>query len=532
MFSDSIVINNHTSGSVQVIIAETTMTLSEPPSMAPNVGSLDVQSLINQLRPAFANANITEMSLKRRVEETSDDPLAYTTILTDGRGENSLGAADIFRVQYQYRTNILGNFHDFRIVLANLPDTNIIIGLSIDTDQDFGTGSFPTPLGIGPTARDIGSEFEVLLDASGVLIDSLTPLGRIPAGIVISTANDTLTIVGLPFLLSIQKDSVLTISTETLLGGINATWLNDPDRKMNIGVVATHIQANANPLPDFAPAESHGNIGGETGVSWLSEDRVSATITSGDSATIHLTGLAAQLPGIYNTILKVIPAGRPTVNLPVQLNVTALAQPHIVLNASSYSDTIRLGDSTVHVLSISNTGNADLVWGVLDTSNTTWASATPALGSTLAGQSSPATVTIRSAGLTPNTTYNSRFLILSNDQVTGTIAFPLSLRVNPAVGVSEREKAIPTSFALSQNYPNPFNPETNISFDLPKSTLVNLRLFNLIGQEVGTIVSGQLPAGTHTYRLGAERFGLTSGVYFYRLSAGEFVQTRKMVLLR
>ena len=87
-------------------------------------------------------------------------------------------------------------------------------------------------------------------------------------------------------------------------------------------------------------------------------------------------------------------------------------------------------------------------------------------------------------------------------------------------------------FFLHQNYPNPFNPETNISFDLPKTSPVTLKIFNLIGQEVATIVNGQLPAGTHSYRVGSERYSLTSGVYFYRLSAGNFVETRKMILLR
>jgi hypothetical protein len=184
------------------------------------------------------------------------------------------------------------------------------------------------------------------------------------------------------------------------------------------------------------------------------------------------------------------------------------------------------------VLTISYTGIADLVWGIVDTSNTTWASVTPAFGGTLVGQSSPTTMRFRSAGLTPNTTYNSRFLILSNDPTANTIVFPISLRVTPIVDVNEKEKPLPTSFALRQNYPNPFNPETNISFDLPKSAFVNLRLFNLIGQEVATIVNGQLSPGTHTYKVGGDKFGLTSGVYFYRISAGDFVQTRKMVLLR
>jgi uncharacterized repeat protein (TIGR01451 family) len=541
VFQDSIKINNYTTGSIQVALAESTTTLTESPSLKPSVASLDMSTIIKRLRSAIQHAHFTRESLEKNSEVVTEDPLAYATILADERRENGFGAADIFQVQYQYRTNILGSFHDFKIVLANLPDTNVVIVLSVDTDQDFGTGSFPTPLGAGPTTRDIGSEFEVLLDASGVLIDSLTPLGRIPAGIVASTANDTLTIVGLPFLLSIQKDSVLTISTESALGGINASWLSDPDRKMNIGFVATRLSQGANLFPDFAPEIGHALVGTETGVSWISEERTSLSIPSGDSAIVHITGLAAKLPGIYNAILKLTPAGRPAVNLPVQLNVTGLAQSHIVLDATSYRDTVRLGDSTTHTLTISNTGNADLIWGVLDTSTTSWASATPAFGTAPVGQSSSTIVKFNSAGLIPNTTYNSRFLIISNDQTTGMIVFPISLRVNPSVGVEENDKTIPTAFALRQNYPNPFNPETNIKYDLSDQATVTLKIYNILGQEVATLANGLQQAGFYSTEWnGKNQLGskVAGGVYFYRLEANPadggapFTSLKKMLMLK
>jgi hypothetical protein len=92
--------------------------------------------------------------------------------------------------------------------------------------------------------------------------------------------------------------------------------------------------------------------------------------------------------------------------------------------------------------------------------------------------------------------------------------------------------SVPETFSLHQNFPNPFNPTTQIGFDLPQSGAVTLKLFNLLGQELGTLLSGSMNAGTHTYTLNADAFRLGSGVYFYRLTAGDLVQTRKMILVK
>ncbi len=99
------------------------------------------------------------------------------------------------------------------------------------------------------------------------------------------------------------------------------------------------------------------------------------------------------------------------------------------------------------------------------------------------------------------------------------------------------ESGLPTQFALRQNYPNPFNPSTSIEFSLPQSGFVTLKVFNLLGQEVATLIAERLPAGRHTARWDAE--GLASGVYYYRLSVdspvgrhGLFDETKQLVLLR
>jgi hypothetical protein len=88
----------------------------------------------------------------------------------------------------------------------------------------------------------------------------------------------------------------------------------------------------------------------------------------------------------------------------------------------------------------------------------------------------------------------------------------------------------PMNFWLSQNYPNPFNPETAISFQLSANSSVALRVFDVLGREVAVLVNEEKPAGV--YRVAWDAASLPSGVYFYRLKAGSFVETKKMLLLR
>jgi hypothetical protein len=92
------------------------------------------------------------------------------------------------------------------------------------------------------------------------------------------------------------------------------------------------------------------------------------------------------------------------------------------------------------------------------------------------------------------------------------------------------EELIPVRYELTQNYPNPFNPSTTIEFALPQAGYMTLKVYNILGQEVAALVAGDHAAGT--FKATWDASGLPSGVYFYRLTSGEYVQTKKMVLMR
>ncbi|MFC1724285.1 LamG-like jellyroll fold domain-containing protein [candidate division KSB1 bacterium] len=113
---------------------------------------------------------------------------------------------------------------------------------------------------------------------------------------------------------------------------------------------------------------------------------------------------------------------------------------------------------------------------------------------------------------------------------------PVWVATGEPVGVDEEPKVeIPKKFALKQNYPNPFNPETTIKYELPKTSDVSLKIYNILGQEVKTLINQRKPAGYHTIIWdGRNKNGIkvSSGIYICRIKAGHFVSVKKMVMIK
>jgi hypothetical protein len=102
--------------------------------------------------------------------------------------------------------------------------------------------------------------------------------------------------------------------------------------------------------------------------------------------------------------------------------------------------------------------------------------------------------------------------------------------VNFPVGVAEEQKALPDQFALMQNYPNPFNPSTVFGYSVPIASDVRIVVYDVLGREVRVLLDERKSPGTYDIRLDAT--GMASGIYFSRMTAGSFVQTRRMVLVK
>ena len=163
-----------------------------------------------------------------------------------------------------------------------------------------------------------------------------------------------------------------------------------------------------------------------------------------------------------------------------------------------------------------------------------WLSVDPTSGYALEGETNDITVTFDTDELEEGD-YLGQIVIHTNDQNNPMLVVPCSLTVSSVVGIDDQTSSIPTAFSLSQNYPNPFNPTTDINFALPIRSDVNVTVFDLLGRRVQTLVSGEMEAGYHTVTWnGRDDSGtpVSSGIYFYRIDAGNFNMTRKMIMLK
>jgi len=206
---------------------------------------------------------------------------------------------------------------------------------------------------------------------------------------------------------------------------------------------------------------------------------------------------------------------------------TGNAAPKGKISAAPWNvvyDTTRSGDTSSYYVAIMNYGNATLTVSSV-TSNSTAFVVESSPASIAAGELAYAKVKFKPTS--PFTLYSGTLTIANSDLVKTVTLTGVS---GQTLGIEQLGSTVPSSYSLNQNYPNPFNPETNIEFSLPKSSFVNLSVFDISGKLVSTLVESSLSAGKYNYRFTSE--GLSSGVYFYKLVAGDFMDVKRLMIVK
>lgn len=191
---------------------------------------------------------------------------------------------------------------------------------------------------------------------------------------------------------------------------------------------------------------------------------------------------------------------------------------------ASFSEMVNKGDSITVELHISNSIASPLSYSFNITEN--WIRIFPASSSVGGNETITVLLTFDATNLNEGV-YSTEITL--NDPHHGGLQIPVQLTVTSTTGI-EKEDETPNSFLLIQNYPNPFNPSTTISFSLPKDQNVSLIVYNVLGNQIQTLINKYLPLGNYSLKFDAAN--LPSGIYFYRIQSEQFSQVKKMILTK
>jgi hypothetical protein len=274
-----------------------------------------------------------------------------------------------------------------------------------------------------------------------------------------------------------------------------------------------------------------------TGTTWANASPASGSVPADSTrrflVQFNSTGLQ---PGTYRGNLTITSNDtyHSPLLIPMRLTVTGIAQITVTPRDSLNFGAVRMGTTDTLSLRVRNTGS--------DTLRATSAVSPPGRFATLTptvklAPNDSTTIRITFTPLDSTSTYSATLRIVSNDPDPADDTVFVALR-GRGRGVTSVRLAvldiIPDRYQLDQNYPNPFNPSTTIRFGIPSGSgqaeTATLRVFDMLGREVALLVNDKLSPGLYTAHF--ETSGLSSGVYLYRLNAGKFVATKKMILTK
>ncbi|MCC7430206.1 choice-of-anchor D domain-containing protein [bacterium] len=339
--------------------------------------------------------------------------------------------------------------------------------------------------------------------------------------------------------------------TPTANGSLNGTLQianNSTTNPANVSLVAQGLAPVI-----AAPAVSFGSIlVGGNGTADL-------VISNTGGADLSVTGLTFSNPAFTTTStvtfpITVVPNGSATISLtcsptatgnlsgnvqiannsavnPLTVNLSAVGTAPVIVTANTldFGNVLVGAPGSTKLLVIHNTGTGLLTVSAMNFSTSVFSSIFPTPFNVAPGDS---------VGIPITALFSADSSITGSVDLVNTSATSpktVNLAANFVLSAWDGSNAIPTVFSLENNFPNPFNPTTTLRFALPEKAFTKLVVYNVLGQAIKTIVSEQLPAGYHSFKWnGTDENGkqVSSGIYFYRIVANNFVQTKKMTFLK
>ncbi|WP_337865051.1 T9SS type A sorting domain-containing protein [Ignavibacterium sp.] len=207
-------------------------------------------------------------------------------------------------------------------------------------------------------------------------------------------------------------------------------------------------------------------------------------------------------------------------------------------NTNNWDASTGLPDALSFQIPVSMTGYGNLVFsyfvGFLTSQGSVYSSSDGGLNWTILNSTGLPTTVSPGASQSAITATSTNLFLYNQTQSGSTVDTAKTGVYRTIISTTSIENLenLPTKFSLSQNYPNPFNPSTTISFTIPQSEFVTLKVYDVLGNEVAMLVTEYKSAGTYNVQFSTNNLHLSSGIYFYRIQAGQFNEVKKMVLAK
>ena len=268
-----------------------------------------------------------------------------------------------------------------------------------------------------------------------------------------------------------------------------------------------------------------------TGNGYIYDDVTEFALNPSEQQLVEI-GFMVDDIGQYLGELTITSNDPDTPELIIQLSAECVLPPSILCDPAFVDVTLISDDTHYEMLTLTNSGGYGLNCELIIDDSTQWLGIDQEFLSIQPEGAEEILVSLDPVGL-ENGQYSAEIVIFSNDPSQEELMIPITMMLNLT---DAEDDLVSTSNKLIGNYPNPFNPITSIEFSVTQSsTLVTLEIYNIKGRKVKQLIDGQISAGTHSIiwdGTDENNTPISSGIYFYKLRAGNFQQTRKMILLK